>query len=73
MRLEAPPTTGPERDGAAKKASPWGRTGHTFGVYSLVVDSYLQALTQDEVYQRIQSRVCARLETTHDGGNKGTN
>lgn len=35
-----------------------------FGVLTLVVDSYLEVLIQNEVYQRIKNRVVEGLETT---------
>lgn len=66
---EAPPTTGPEWNAALKPTiMTWQSrtrvaadqlcTSHTsVGVFRLAVGSYLEALTQNEPYQRIKSRV----------------
>lgn len=83
--LKGPPITGPEWD-SALTPSAYHRDGleqrrwhdrlytsHTsVGVFSLAVDSYVEALTQNELYQRIKSRVGTELKL-HNGEDKGTN
>lgn len=84
--LKGPPITGPARVGFssdAKRLPPRRSrtkavtdrlyTSHTsVGVFSLAVDSYVEALTQNELYQRIKSRVGTEWKL-HNGENKGTN